>query len=116
MFLVCFSVVDHSTLQNVAKKWVPELKHYNKWTPILLIGTKTDLRGDTKVLTKIAKDGKRAVIPEEAEQVAQQINALKYMECSALTRQGLKAVFDEAISIGMFGLKPQPRKRTCVIL
>ena len=49
VFLVCFSIVNEDSLENVERKWVPELRHpsmVNRWgrSPILLVGLKQDLR------------------------------------------------------------------------
>ena len=45
-FLLCFSIVSPDSFSNVITKWAPEVRHYNKETPIILIGTKVDLRDD----------------------------------------------------------------------
>lgn len=44
VFLMCFSVVDPDSLQNVRAKWCPELHRFSTSIPIILVGTKIDLR------------------------------------------------------------------------
>lgn len=55
---------------------------------------------------------------EEALQVAREIKAVKYLECSALTQRNLKSVFDEAIR-AVLSPRPPPKgkgKSRCVLL
>jgi len=66
-------------------------------TPIILVGTKVDLREDTGTVDKLASKKQVPITYEQGLQMVQEIGAVKYMECSALTQTGLKAVFDEAI-------------------
>jgi len=40
VFLVCYSVVDPESFENVTKKWLPELKQNAQPVPIILVGTK----------------------------------------------------------------------------
>eukprot|EP01101_Sappina_pedata_P006990 TRINITY_DN35_c0_g1_i2.p1 TRINITY_DN35_c0_g1~~TRINITY_DN35_c0_g1_i2.p1 ORF type:complete len:173 (+),score=33.53 TRINITY_DN35_c0_g1_i2:85-603(+) len=40
VFLLCFSVVDHTSFENVGARWLIELKHHCPNTPIMLVGTK----------------------------------------------------------------------------
>ena len=51
VFLVCFSVVCPTSFDNVCTKWIPELRHHAPFAPIVLVGTKTDLRGDASVVS-----------------------------------------------------------------
>ncbi len=50
IFLVCFSVVKHTSFDNVAEKWCPELHHHCPNVPMILVGTQIDLREDEKTL------------------------------------------------------------------
>ncbi|KAF8112719.1 hypothetical protein N665_0062s0063 [Sinapis alba] len=50
VFLLAFSLVSKSSFENVAKKWIPELRHYAPGVPIVLVGTKLDLRDDKEYL------------------------------------------------------------------
>jgi len=48
VILLCFSLVDRESLLNVTKKWYPEIRQYFNSVPILLIGTKCDLKQEYK--------------------------------------------------------------------
>jgi cell division control protein 42 len=53
VFLVCFSTVLPSSLDNVREKWVPETSHHCPNIPFILVGTQSDLRGDAATETKL---------------------------------------------------------------
>ncbi|PKI52856.1 hypothetical protein CRG98_026687 [Punica granatum] len=40
VFLLAFSLISKASYENVAKKWIPELRHYAPGVPIILVGTK----------------------------------------------------------------------------
>ena len=43
VFLICFSVVNPASFQNVREEWVPELQEYAPTVPYLLIGTQVSM-------------------------------------------------------------------------
>jgi Ras-related C3 botulinum toxin substrate 1 len=55
IFLICFSLIDPTSLENVHTNWYPEVHHHCPNTPIILIGTKSDLRDDKETLDKLHK-------------------------------------------------------------
>uniref|UniRef100_A0A8C3LHC8 Uncharacterized protein n=1 Tax=Chrysolophus pictus TaxID=9089 RepID=A0A8C3LHC8_CHRPC len=42
--LICFDVTSRSSYDNILTKWYPEVNHFCKGVPMLLVGCKTDLR------------------------------------------------------------------------
>jgi len=109
VFLVCFSVISNSSFENVKTKWVPEIQHHAPNVPILLVGTKSDLRKDDKTNQQLSSRGQSMVSTDQAHGMAKEIGAVKFLECSALTQEGLKQVFDDAIRAAMS--KPAKRGR-----
>jgi len=109
VFLVCFSVISTSSFENVKTKWVPEIQHHAPNVPIVLVGTKSDLRKDEKTVKQLESRQQSMVNVENARGMAKDIGAVKFLECSALTQEGLKQVFDDAIRAAMN--KPEKKKK-----
>nr|XP_010299027.1 PREDICTED: rho-related GTP-binding protein RhoQ [Balearica regulorum gibbericeps] len=111
VFLICFSVVNPASFQNVKEEWVPELKEYAPNVPFLLVGTQIDLRDDPKTLARLNDMKEKPVSVEQGQKLAKEIGAYCYVECSALTQKGLKTVFDEAIIAILTPKKHTVKKR-----
>ena len=134
---------------NVHNKWKPEVQHHGPDVPVILVGTKKDLRDQVAPNKRINKvPGKRSSkdsITSSERRVSQKKNsgqglqrsstltvealstdaghalcdliyAVKYIECSAKTGEGVKEVFEEAIRavVGTIN-KPKVKKHRCEI-
>lgn len=83
----------------------------------ILVGTKLDLREDKEKIQMLAAKNMSPLTYPQGLQMAKEINAVKYLECSAFTQRGLKTVFDDAIRAV---LTPQPKVKSgskkCMLL
>ena len=59
---------------------------------ILLVGTQIDLRQDRATHDKLADKNLTPISCKNGAEVAKQIGAAKYVECSAMTMEGLQGV------------------------
>ncbi|KNZ63104.1 ras-like C3 botulinum toxin substrate 1 [Puccinia sorghi] len=90
-------------------QWYPEICHHAPNIPLILVGTKLDLREDPLTIEKLRERRMVPISYQQAAGMARDIAAVRYLECSALTQKGLKNVFDEAIRAV---LAPAPREKT----
>ncbi|WP_411025003.1 GTP-binding protein, partial [Salmonella sp. s54836] len=97
VFLICFSLVSPASFENIRAKWYPEVSHHCPNTPIILVGTKLDLRDDGDTMQKLKERKLAPISYPQGLSMMKEIHGVKYLECSALTQKGLKTVFDEAI-------------------
>lgn len=58
--------------------------------PLILVGTKNDLRAKPDVVEQLKAIGAKPVSQDEGTKVGQSIKAYKYIECSALTQENLQ--------------------------
>ena len=118
-FLVCFSIMSPASFENVRAKWVPEIQHHGL-EKFLLVGTKADLRTDEVALRNLEEKNLEPITRQMGEQLAKDLGAVKYLECSAMTQKGLKEVFDEGIRAVLFPRdqkkKTQGNRKGCIIM
>ncbi|KAK3780856.1 hypothetical protein RRG08_055093, partial [Elysia crispata] len=93
VFLLCFSVVNPVSFQDVQDKWYPEIRQHCPDTPIILVGNKIDMRGDKRTLAQLTLKGLLPVTPEEGTSLD------GYHECSAKTWENIYALFERATRV-----------------
>jgi len=105
VFLVCFSIFSPESFENVLKKWYKEITEHAPDVPIILVGTKLDLRAKPEAVQSLKENNQEPISTEKGEALAKKIGAKKYLECSALTQEGLARVFEEAVKVILFPSK-----------
>lgn len=118
VFLLAFSLISKASYENIHKKWIPELRHYAPNVPIVLVGTKLDLREDKQFF--LDHPGLAPISTAQGEELKRMIGAAAYIECSSKTQQNVKSVFDSAIKVVLCPPKPKKKntrkQRSCWIL
>ena len=121
VFIICFSLASPPSYENVKSKWFPEVNHFNPKTPIILVGTKLDLRDSLQTIQSLKDNDMKPVSSDQGEKLAKEIGAAKFLECSAKNQKGLPTVFEEAVKAVFADQKektgPNKKKKDkCVIM
>jgi len=104
IFLLCFSLVDETSLRSAEEKWYPEITEKCAEAKIFVVGTKSDL------LQGGNNNNEGVPTREMIDRVVRKIGAVGYKSCSAKMQEGIGEVFDEAIRQALFArVKSKPR-------
>uniref|UniRef100_D8Q3N9 GTP-binding protein RHO3 n=1 Tax=Schizophyllum commune (strain H4-8 / FGSC 9210) TaxID=578458 RepID=D8Q3N9_SCHCM len=98
VIMICFSVDNPTSLENVESKWLDEILEY---CPGVKVPLKCDLRDDPAVLDRLQRYGTHTVQYEEGLGVARRIRASRYLECSSKHNRGVNEVFYEAARVSL---------------
>jgi Rho family protein len=97
-------------------QWVEEANERCPNVPIILVGLKKDLREDPVAIEEIRKRSQHFVSTREATEIAHEIGARKYLECSSLTGEGVDDVFEAATRAALLTFEKGEGGGCCVIL
>jgi len=113
VFILCFSVVDPDSYANILSKWIPELNRYASKVPIILVGTKIDLRSDLSTVEQLTKKSQKPITQNQGEYLARLCNAKRYIECSSMLNFNIRDVFDSAVHIHQMQARRISTKLNC---
>jgi len=106
LIMLCFSVDNPTSLENIETKWIEEVLEYCPGVKIVLVALKCDLRDDHFVRDRLARQNLRPVDYEEGLTVARRIRASRYLECSSKYNRGVTEVFNESTRVAI-GTRPK---------
>lgn len=114
VFYLCFSLVSNDSLENISRKWLPEIRHHMPGSIVILIGTKKDMRDDPQVLEQLQE---KPISHDEGKRKAKDIDAYAYVECSAVTGEGVQEMVELAVVSVIHPIQRHSRrKRKCIIV
>ncbi|KLU82826.1 GTP-binding protein RHO3 [Magnaporthiopsis poae ATCC 64411] len=136
LIMLCYSVDSKDSLENVESKWVGEIADNCPGVKLVLVALKCDLRqeaaeeaADNAVAggsNGTAADGPQTSGTKNAEkkdmitydtglEVARRINAMRYLECSAMRNRGVNEAFTEAARVAL-SVKKDREESKCTVM
>jgi small GTP-binding protein len=112
IFILCFSIDSIESFQSCQNRFYIELLKHRPNVPIILLGTKSDLIQSGEFSEKLHSIGHEFVQRDDAERFADSINAV-YMECSALTMEGIDQIF---VQVYKLISATTPPKKNCSVM
>uniref|UniRef100_A0A8C1KGF7 Ras homolog family member F n=1 Tax=Cyprinus carpio TaxID=7962 RepID=A0A8C1KGF7_CYPCA len=120
LVVICYDVTNPTSFDNVTIKWYPEVRHFCRDVPIILIGCKTDLRKDKEKMRKLRALDLAPITYLQGEQIQKQMNLEIYLECSAKYRENVEDIFREATKRALAARAKarhhHKKKKRCTIL
>jgi len=116
VIMICFSVDNPVSLENVESKWLDEILEYCPGVKLVLVALKCDLRDDSAVKERLNRYGSHTVQYEEGLAVARRIRASRYLECSSKHNRGVTEVFYEAARVSLTTRAKGPSDGGCVLM
>ncbi|CAG5132345.1 unnamed protein product [Candidula unifasciata] len=82
LVIICFAIDKPETMEEIVSRWYPEVREHCPTMPVMLVGCKSDMRGEIKAMpADILKPA--FVTYDQGLKTAKLINALVYSETSA---------------------------------
>lgn len=112
IFLLFFNVDSRSNLRQCVEQWAPEVTHCCPDVPIVLVGTKEDMRHRKPRPLRPGYAGNRLITYEEGVTTASQIGAAAYVETSSLSGYNIRRLLATYIRIARVHehFLPNPQK------
>lgn len=114
VYMICFSVENRDSLQNIPDKWLDEITENGPHAKIVLVALKCDLRQEKRNAIQYEEVGRitnlvllynYSFIIHQGLEMAKSINAIRYLECSAKENRGVKECFQETAKVALSGKK-----------
>lgn len=94
--IACYSVDQPESIDNIIKKWLPEVQLYCPRAPVIVVANKRDVLCDPIAIAKNSSISDRVTASDMGTAVAAAAGAFAFLECSAKSMEGVQAVFEAA--------------------
>ena len=106
VFLLCFSLDNMTSLENIEYMWIPEIREFCPDTPFVLLGTKKDIRdsyevGDQQTVASLNQKNFKPVSTNVGKAFAEKHGFISYFEVSALKGENVSEAFEGVGSIAL---------------
>lgn len=100
IFIILFSLVSPTSLENAENMWLPEIKEHCPKTPYILVGVKKNLRDEFYLHESEYKSkGMSPISFEEGNEMKKKIGARDYIECDVFKQYHINEVFESAVKV-----------------